>query len=827
LAVGLLAASILSTAAAAEPVQPTVALGPDMPISATAISVAGFVDAEGSSTTYYFEYGEADCASGTCASVPVGRDASTGEQVGAVRVSQTISGLRALTTYHYRLVATNSAGTEHTQDATFTTLKQGLFPACANEALRITQHSVGLPDCRAYEVVSSFRPEERNGADVLVNTQRIRAATDGSAFEFPSLAGAGDVAGVPLLSEYMAVRDPRTGWSVHGITPPEPASSLPKIVNYRESQYLGNFTDDLSRGIFRSTLPLSAEGPNVRETTNLYRREDLLTPGAGVYRLLSDAATPQSPYSATHPTGEDQEIPLLAGVSADLSHVVFESPRDLTADAVGLGVGPRLYESVNGAVRLVGVLPASEGGGPVISKAGRGAKTYSPHLISADGSRVLFTGPPFGTAEAPGWLYLRDDRGTANVSDDTTVEVNASEKTNGAGPGGTDTGGVQPATFWDASTDMSRVFFTSTEALTDEAPSDEPTVAKLYRYELNAPSGHHLTLLSVDRNPGDGISDGAEGVVGVSDDGSYVYFVGANQLVAGGPIATTPRIFLWHEGRVAQVAAINSGTETGRIVGNLPLQVGGRWSRVAPDGKHLSFVSEGTPELTGYDQGSTCSSPSTRCKEVYVYSAATADGNGSLQCASCSPDGRVATKDADYNIRSDATIIQIFVTGDAYLNRDLSSDGRFVFFTSGEKLSPGDENENPDAYEFDTETGAVHLLSGGLPGTAAYFLDASRDGHDVFFATRGQLLERDRDQSVDVYDAHVEGGFDEPAAAPAPCASEAACRPPTSIPPTELNPISSVIPPVAHPAQAGHKHRQKKHRKPRQHRRRKASKRHG
>ncbi len=808
----------------APPVKPVVTPGLATPLPSRA-RVSGYVDGGGAAATYYFEYGPADCAVGACVSVPATQDAAVAKGIGPVAVSQVLSGLQASTTYHYRLVATNAAGTTFGPDGTLTTPKAAPGSACANESLRVAQQAGYLPDCRAYELVSSFAPAERNGADVLVNTERIRAATGGGAFQFSSFAGAGDIGGLPFTAEYMSVRNPVSGWAVHGITPPEPPTPAGSVLNERESHYEGEFAPDLSKAVFRSTSALNGEGPNVQEITNLYLREDLLSPGPGAYRLRSDASSLQSPHPVGQTTGPDTELPDIAGVSADLSHVVFESTRNLTASAATLAQGPRLYEWADGEVRLVGVLPLAEGGGPTISKIGQGAKNYSPHAVSTNGSRVMFMVPLSGNTATNGRLYLRDDRETATTSDDTTVKINASEKTNGGGPGGGDPLGAQPATFWNASADLSQVFFTSTEALTEDAPTDEPGVSKLYRYELSAPSGHHLTLLSVDHNPADGIADAAEGVAGVSDDGSYVYFVGPNQLVAGRPTGSTPRIFVWHEGAIHQVAAINSGTELQRILGSTGWKNGGKWSRVSPDGKHLLFVTEGTSELTGYEHGSTCpTGTSTQCKEVYVYSAADAEGDERLQCASCNPNGQKATRDADFNIHDEGSLILSFAAGDAYLNRALSPDGKFVFFTSEERLSPYDENESADVYEFDTTTGLTQMLSGGRPDVAAFFLDASSDGDDVFFATRGQLLGRDGDQNMDVYDARVGGGFSEPPPAAPPCDSGDECRPATSTPPADLDPATAAAWATAD-RQPPRGHRAKKHRRHRRHS--KAGKRHG
>ncbi len=803
---------VYAAPAAVDP--PVVALTPYTPRLATSATLAGTVDAVGvGSSSYYFEYGAAPCATSSCASAPPGHDGTLAKGSGPLRAAQTIAGLQPDTTYHYRLVATNAAGTSFSPDATFTTLSPGLGGSCPNAELRGEQGAGSLPDCRAYELVSAFPASGRNEIEVLLNTERVRAAADGSAFQFTSLGGTDETQGLPVSTEFMGVRNPVTGWRPHGLTPMQASGQLLAAFVGREPAFRGEFTPDLNRAVFLSASLLNAEGPNVKSIYNLYRRDDMLTAGAGSYRLLSDAVTPQTPWRPAEPIGEDNDWLKFIGGSADLSHVVFEAYRNLTADAATLPEGMKTYEWADGTLRLVGVLPSSEGGGLTLARAGQTYYNYTPHVVSADGSRIAFTAPPYGNGEASGRLYVRDDHGTPGPGDDTSVKISASEKTNGAGAGGADARGALAASYADASVDMDTVFFRSAEALTNDAPED--LAVKLYRYRFGAPAGARLTLLSVDQNPADGVNDGVDGTIGVSSDGSYVYFVSSNQLVADRPPGEGPKIFVWHQGSIRQVGPINAGVELNRIagIGSEPWQAGGRWARVSPDGEHLTFVTEGGGDLAGYDHGSKCASgASSRCKEIYLYSAPAAPGGERLQCASCPVLGATAEGDADFNERDISTFFSSAIVGSTYLNHALTPDGRFVFFTSGDALSPGDENDKPDAYEFDSTTGRVSLLSGGRPAAASYFLDASVDGSDAFILTRSQLLDRDGNDVTDVYDARVGGGFAEPAAPAPACESTSACRPAVAAAPATPEPKSLQSPAAVRP-RVNHKrhHRAKKH----------------
>lgn len=88
-------------------------------ISASGAVVNGSVNPEGAATSYQFDYGTSTAyGSNTPA-------ASAGSGSSAVSESAQLSGLQAATTYHYRIEATNSAGTTYGPDQTFTTASAG------------------------------------------------------------------------------------------------------------------------------------------------------------------------------------------------------------------------------------------------------------------------------------------------------------------------------------------------------------------------------------------------------------------------------------------------------------------------------------------------------------------------------------------------------------------------------------------------------------------------------------------------------------------------------------------------------------------------------
>jgi hypothetical protein len=86
-------------------------------VTSSAGSLTGTVDPNDLETSYHFEYGTGT-SYGTSVPVPA---AAGGSGKLPEEVREAIAGLKADTTYHYRLVATNTAGTSNGEDSSFTT----------------------------------------------------------------------------------------------------------------------------------------------------------------------------------------------------------------------------------------------------------------------------------------------------------------------------------------------------------------------------------------------------------------------------------------------------------------------------------------------------------------------------------------------------------------------------------------------------------------------------------------------------------------------------------------------------------------------------------
>ncbi len=625
-------------------------------------------------------------------------------------------------------------------------------------ALCVRPAAATLPDGRAYELVS---PPAKAGADIIPNSFKTFAAADGNGVAFAGLAAFGEgVRGTSVDVQYLARRtgvSGTSGWTTHSVNPPGGASTLIGLISGIAPGF-NAFSDDLTSGAWTAAT-LVEPAPNVGGVPNVYRLRNLEGDAPQAELMSASASALQKP-----PFPDDLTfVNFFDGASSDLSHVIFQSPYNLTGDGSYSPAGD-LFESVEGVgLRRVGRIPSGSDlecddvAGPACVdapsvEAGLSAGTsfgsayYATTMISRDGRRIVFQGPA-GAASGP--IYLRED-GTR------TYQVSPSGQA------------------WGMSADGSRVYFTTSDALVGD--DTDGTSTDLYMYDLRAPAGSRLTLVSKDTTGDPSLS--VTGMVGASDDGNYVYFIGGGQFVTGEPAAVTAGLYVWHDGVVRYIGSFNdynfAAYNTPRTVWSYVSQV--KTSRLSPDGRHLLIMSalddgfRGRGGYAGYDHG-TCATGGFfgRCRELYLYSA----DSGSLVCVSCNMRSGVASGNAltDPNPGVSASPTT------SKLSHALSDDGQHVFFSTPEALVAEDSNGRWDAYEYNVADGSVHLISSGASPSDSYFLDASSDGRNVFFVTRERLVGWDTDDNYDMYDARVGGGFPEPVLAGQGCVGEG-CRGP-------------------------------------------------
>jgi hypothetical protein len=330
--------------------------------------------------------------------------------------------------------------------------EEQVFGPCPNDQFRAGP-SAKLPDCRAYEQVSS----EKNGADAYGGANKVQASTAGDAIAFfsaPNLPGA---VGAQDLQTFLARRG-ADAWSTAGVFPPASASPIARNAGW---------TPDLS--LFFSNAAPTFGGP-------------------WTFRLRDSSDGSFATVAENGPRGGEA----LVGASADGHLVYFEAEAQLAPEAAPGTRNLYVFDRDSGQTYLAGVLPGSacasppcipaEGslGGPYDwfgevgeTKFGGAQPGYQyyvqpEHGVSIDGSRAYFTD------RSDGQLYLREDAAGPSPK---TLHVSAGQRPT------PDPLGPRPAAFMAATPDGSKAFFTSPQKLTYDAntgpePEGTPAIAR-------------------------------------------------------------------------------------------------------------------------------------------------------------------------------------------------------------------------------------------------------------------------------------------------------------------------------------------------------------
>jgi hypothetical protein len=779
-------------------------------VSATSATLGVEINPGGADTTYYVQYGSSEAYGSETAPV------SAGAQSTPLAVQVKVTGLNAGATYHFHFVISSN-------------VKQGVKGEPVSFTTQPATTAFALPDNRAWELVSP--PNKRGGfLQALSAEGPIQAAEDGSAFTYGDLVppesepqGNGGLGGG--FSQLRSVRGAQ-GWSTRDIASPHDG---PPLSNFELSEYLV-FSPDLSTALLdplgEDNTLLSAQAS---EPTPYIRRESLCDTPATAAECYLPVLTGKQPYADVPPGTEFGkhggtfvwfEGGVFEGASSDLSHVVLRSNVQLTTTPTPLE-GQEIYEWVAGAppaqaLQLVSVLPAGEGGKPAkLGSVGVGANeeqavSGARYAVSSAGSRVFWSAAPKEGGVA---LYMRD------TAKGETLRLDVQQP---GAPSGEPAGAI----FQAASADGSRVYFTDSQRLTEHSGSaQEPKLedGDLYECRIVEEAGHLKCELTDLTPESGGRSAEVQNILsGVSEDGSYVYFVangvlgdaaahGATQgeCARHGNTASsaTCNLYEYHAGVITFIRAL--GAEDEHDWGSNEVlfhDISLLTAQASRNGRFLAFMS--SRSLTGYDNRDAVSGKPDQ--EVYLYDA----GSGRLVCASCNPTGArpAGIEVGEFNQgkhKADIAAVLSTVGGQnftkeswvaanlpyswvgqarrasVYQQRYLTNDGR-LFFNASDALVPGDVNGNEDVYEFEPSgirspegkelctaagttysprsAGCVSLISSGTASEESGFLDASAVGpggeeaEDVFFLTAGRLSPLDTDTAYDVYDAHTCSG---------------------------------------------------------------------
>jgi hypothetical protein len=821
----------------ASAVAPTVSSITVSAVTAKSAVLEAEINPEGEATTYRFEYGTADCASNPCTAVPV-TEGNVGSGSSTVKVVQEVEALIPSTTYHFRVVANNASGPAASLDRTFNTYAPpSQNTNCPNQAFR-TGLSATLPDCRAYEMVS---PVDKNGGDIttVCNSRCFRTAfnqssLDGNKITYSSYKAFGDAMAGPYSSQYLATRG-KDGWATHGLSPRRKTGLCPNLCGYSNLDVaFKDFTDDLSSAWLYDNSETALTGDALQGSANIYRRDNI---DDGYEPLtINELASP--------PSLPNYDEPEMQGHTSNGAQALFISLTALTPDAASSGQY-QLYDSFGGKLHLVSVLPdgtadpddSAAGTNNPGTDATHGGQSLN-HAISGDGSRVYWSSSTFGLGE--GDLYLRKNpvqeesarlhgsaTGAGDVSSGSNEVMNVSTATgsfesgqeiSGSGiPAGTTVTSVTPTSLAlsaNATDTVSGIHLSATSPCTEPAKACTVHIDSSAQFWTASADGSRMLFSSLgtpfgmfdaDTETTTQLAGQLVGVLGASNDLSYIYFVSQESLAPGG-IVGEPNLYLDHEGTktfIATLSSLDTGGGQGtlheyNIVSPDPLH---QSVRVTPDGRHV--VLQSTQTLTGYDNAAV--NNGEPAVEIYAYDADTAQ----IACISCNPAGaRPFAKPLDQPYRAGQGEEHPYSNGGGPLRiwtaawlptagsslhtpRALSDDGSRVFFNSFDALVPQDTNGAQDVYQWEQQGtgdcekpgGCVNLISTGQSPQKSEFVDATPDGSNVFFETTSSIVPQDQGL-IDIYDSREEGGFPPPPPPPPPCVGDA-CQ---SAPPAPNDP---------------------------------------
>jgi hypothetical protein len=718
----------------------------------TSVSIEARINPRRFPTHYYIEWGPTEAYGQR---VPVGSfEPFLGSGETPVLVTAELSGLSPATAYHYRLIASSG---------------EGRVTVSPDQELE-TLNSCGLAGGRCLEMVSppglrlAALPQKQAAA--LELSSQAAEVPGRMAFEtefgFPGTAVGGE-------SLYLSNRGPG-GWQSYQYTPPMTGSVSGG--NLR-SRVMG-LSMNLDCGVIASSLPLTAGAAGLaveREGGgNLYRRDS-----AGGYTLITEL--PPTDGAGNGPPYEYE----LAGMSSDCRRVIFSTSHRYPG-IPGEG-STRLYEWNEGVLRNIGCVPSDHPETPeqshcvaageavtavILGNSEAGFEGNQFNAVSTNGDRVFFTATSqAGNDEGDSAVFARLDGSE-------TLDVSRSPLTPDI-----------EAEFQGATPDGSRVYFTANAGLT---ANSSPSGRDLYECHIvvSAGSGKHectLTDLSVGTT-GEPAEAGAKvesqklgALVGVSDNGSRVYFIAGGQLVPGEGASGaqnradgTLSLYLY-EAATASISYVGAIGDDNKHEAVTYLTTGSTrhyTSRTSPNGRYLLF--ESTADATGYKSG--------HAPMVYLFDAEAANKEEALTCVSCRQDGKPGVGAGDLAYQS---ALQVPGTQyPTYLAHSLVvRNGQPVaFFRSRDPLAPGATDGEWNLYEWAHHQ--VFQVAPDLPrgGSAAdpgepqtlEFIGASSEGVDLYFVGATALNWEDPDARRAVWDARVGGGFAQPPQA-------AACNP--------------------------------------------------
>jgi hypothetical protein len=631
-----------------------------------------------------------------------------------VLVEAHLTGLTPGATYHYKLVATNVLGTVSSGDNTFVPPLAANEAACPNEKQREENSSTRLPECRAYELVTSA-PKGGFSASLYQSAENESVA-------YQSIAGNIEGSGQGFLFNLYVAQRTDGGWeTLRNLNGPRGSLFAPPF-DILGAQ-LGQYSPDLRSSIWKASKPGTAATMYLREPNGEFAQMN-------------------------NPPAHEGGLGLYISASPDLSHTYWygqEYANELPAWAPGVGQG--IYEFVGtgntGIPRRIDL----DNAGNALSECSsgsfiEGATTFD--TANTDGKTVFFTikaceGHPaelFARVDASKTYFISESQCTRTASDPGGACNAPAEGVywyNGESSYGTPIGESVSAT-----PDGSHFAFTTTQQLVN---GDTNQSADLYLYDLPTASNPSPSLIDVS---GSGPNAQVEQLIRVSDDGNTIYFVAKGVLASNHDAFDEPphdgdkNVYVWHRD------ASDPEGQT-KFIGKLTANSGISGELTPGDGRYLAFRT--TSQLLPTDTDNAA--------DIYRYD----DVTGELVRVSVDAAGTGGNEDNlsvdEFPRQASGPTLSKIVPGGQH--PAMSDNGAEIVFTTSEALSADDGNGAPDVYIW--KDGHTSLISTGSVGGGANSAFIDGTGKDIYFSSGQQLTPNDTDSVGDVYDAREKGGF--------------------------------------------------------------------